>query len=361
MGVRAATILRLGRPVGGAVPAPFLFSYGRILSFHHAIPEPMNPGNRELYNHTFAKIIGYLKKHQSLEIVEADLFVGISYRNDYRAVDVLVNSATYLDDGSFRIDYSYPKYNRNEQFRRGDRSEMGMNTTRVPDSADSVVIRPYSDTTDLLVTPRDLVALLNAVKATVGFRERQPDACFEHYAKPLRALSYDEIIDAERRVRMFDRYYVQGIQAIIQYLDKRESFDLSWMGLFVYVFDRKISEIADDRTLDAADCSYVARVERIIRRDEDSFLLDVGPHSVVVHHDRLHAPNLLPLDILRLRLAVECIMRAERRAPLSVYDFDTDEIDWLVKHESLQREVVEDIIDIGYRVERRYSARKISR
>ncbi len=238
---------------------------------------------------------------------------------------------------------------------------MGMNTTRVPDSADSVVIRPYSDTTDLLVTPRDLVALLNAVKATVGFRERQPDACFEHYAKPLRALSYDEIIDAERRVRMFDRYYVQGIQAIIQYLDKRESFDLSWMGLFVYVFDRKISEIADDRTLDAADCSYVARVERIIRRDEDSFLLDVGPHSVVVHHDRLHAPNLLPLDILRLRLAVECIMRAERRAPLSVFDFDTDEIDWLVKHESLQREVVEDIIDIGYRVERRYSARKISR
>ena len=48
LGVRAATILRLGRPVGGAAPAPFLFSYGRILSFHHAIPEPMNPGNREL-------------------------------------------------------------------------------------------------------------------------------------------------------------------------------------------------------------------------------------------------------------------------------------------------------------------------
>ena len=133
LGVRAATILRLGRPVGGAAPAPFLFSYGRILSFHHAIPEPMNPGNRELYNHTFAKIIEYLKKHQSLDIIEADMFVGISSRNDYRAVDVLVNSVTYLDDESFRIDYSEPVRSRREQFARDGIAEVEADPDRVPD------------------------------------------------------------------------------------------------------------------------------------------------------------------------------------------------------------------------------------
>ena len=101
---------------------PFL--YLRAHHIHHQPPAtmPISSNNREFYNDIVAKIIEYIKQYKYLDVVEADLFVGISSRKDDRAVDVLVNSATYLDDGSFRIDYSYPKYNRYEQFRRGDRS-----------------------------------------------------------------------------------------------------------------------------------------------------------------------------------------------------------------------------------------------
>ena len=117
-----------------------------ILWAHHIHLQPpatmtVNPNNRELYNDTFAKIIEYLKKHQSLDIVEADLFVGISSRKDDRAVDVLVNSVTYLDDESFRIDYSEPVRSRREQFVRDGIAEVEADPDRVPDRTGSIVIR----------------------------------------------------------------------------------------------------------------------------------------------------------------------------------------------------------------------------
>ena len=150
----------------------------------------VNPNNRELYNDTFAKIIEYLKKHQSLDIVEADLFVGISSRKDDRAVDVLVNSVTYLDDESFRIDYSEPVRSRREQFARDGIAEVEADPDRVPDRTGSVVIRPYSDTTNWFATPRDLIELLNVLKFTVGACKDEPVPFSEQSARPMWLMPY---------------------------------------------------------------------------------------------------------------------------------------------------------------------------
>ncbi len=68
----------------------------------------LNSNNREFYNDIVAKIIEYIKQYKYLDVVEADLFIGISSRKDDHAVDVLVDGVKYIDDDSFGIDYSEP-------------------------------------------------------------------------------------------------------------------------------------------------------------------------------------------------------------------------------------------------------------
>ena len=58
----------------------------------------MNRNNREFYNDIVAKIIEQLKKHPYTEIVEGDLFVGVTKKHSDRTVDVLVDGAAYVDD-----------------------------------------------------------------------------------------------------------------------------------------------------------------------------------------------------------------------------------------------------------------------
>ena len=332
MGVRAAT--------------GFLFSYGRILSFHHAILEPMHPDNRELYNDTFAKIIEYLKKHQSLDIVEADLFVGISSRKDDRAVDVLVNSVTYLDDESFRIDYSEPVRSRREQFARDGIAEVEADPDRVPDRTGSVVIRPYSDSANLFATPRDLIELLNVLKFTVGACKDEPVPFSEQSARPMWLMPYRDMIETERRAMWFEKYHVIYIQRIVEHLKTRGTFDLSGLDLVVYMSDRNMCAIMSDYKLNIEEEFYLVRVDRISYRDERSFLLEGGPYSAVVDSGDRMCVRLMLLDIAR----------ADKNESERSLDAEAFEIDCLLKHESLRREALNDIIDIGMRVDRRHAA-----
>ncbi len=316
----------------------------------------VNPNNRKLYNDTFAKIIEYLKKHQSLDIVEADLFVGISSRKDDRAVDVLVNSVTYLDDESFRIDYSEPVRSRREQFARDGRSEVEMDTSRVPDRTGSIVIRPYSDTTNWFVTPRDLIELLNVLKFTVGACKDEPVPFSEQSARPMWLMPYRDMIETERRAMWFEKYHVVHIQRIVELLKTRGTFDLSGLDLVVYMSDRNMCAIMSDHKLNIEEEFYLVRVDRISYRDERSFLLEGGPYSAVVDSGDRMCVRLMLLDIMRLSWMLEYIARADKNESERSFDVEAFEIDCLLKHESLRREALNDIIDIGMRVDRRHAA-----
>ena len=198
LGVRAVSVPRLARPTEWAAPAPSLFQFGRVLSFTLPETNPMNRNNREFYNDIVAKIIEQLKKHPYTEIVEGDLFVGVTKKHSDRTVDVLVDGAAYVDDKSFRIDYSEPRHSRHEQFLRDGMSEVEMDAERIPDRSGSVVVRLYSETTVWFVAPRDLVALLNMLKFTDESDESPMGREYELLAEPMRILPYSEMTDTQR-------------------------------------------------------------------------------------------------------------------------------------------------------------------
>ncbi len=320
----------------------------------------VNPNNRELYNDTFAKIIEYIKQYKYLDVVEADLFVGISSRKDDRAVDVLVNSVTYLDDESFRIDYSEPVRSRREQFARDGIAEVEADPDRVPDRTGSIVIRPYSDTTNWFATPRDLVELMNVVKYTVKaikeLRDEEPEPDTEDLTRPTWLLPYSEMIETERRAMWFEKYHVIYIQRIVELLKTRGTFDLSGLDLVVYMSDRNMCAIMSDHKLNIEEEFYLVRVDRISYRDERSFLLEGGPYSAVVDSGDRMRVRLMLLDIMRLSWMLEYIARADKNESERSLDAEAFEIDCLLKHESLRREALNDIIDIGMRVDRRHAA-----
>ncbi len=317
---------------------------------------PISSNNREFYNDIVAKIIEYIKQYKYLDVVEADLFIGISSRKDDHAVDVLVNSVTYLDDESFRIDYSEPVHSRREQFARDGRSEVEMDPSRVPDRTGSVVIRPYSDTTNWFATPRDLIELLNVLKFTAESRDGLPEPYFELYARPLWTLPYSEMVETERRAMWFEKYHVVYIQRIVEHLKTHGTFDLSGLDLVVYMSDRNMCAIMSDHKLNIEEEFYLVRVDRISYRDERSFLLEGGPYSAVVDSGDRMCVRLMLLDIMRLSWMLEYIARADKNESERSLDAEAFEIDCLLKHESLRREALNDIIDIGMRVDRRHAA-----
>ena len=321
---------------------------------------PVNPNNRELYNDTFAKIIEYLKKHQSLDIVEADLFVGISSRKDDHAVDVLVDGVEYIDGESFLINYSEPVRSRREQFARDGISEVEAEPDRMPDRTGSIVIRPYSDTTNWFATPRDLVELLNVMKYTVKaikeLRDEEPEPDTEDLTRPTWLLPYSEMIETERRARWIEKFHIIYIQKIIDHLKVYKTFDLSGLDLVVYMSDRNMCAIMSDYKLNIEEEFYLVRVDRISYRDERSFLLEGGPYSAVVDSGDRMCVRLMLLDIMRISRMLEYIARADKNESERSLDVEAFEIDCLLKHESLRREALNDIIDIGMRVDRRHAA-----
>ena len=357
LGVRAVSVPRLARPTEWAVPAPSLFQFGRVLSFTLPETNPMNRNNREFYNDIVAKIIEQLKKHPYTEIVEGDLFVGVTKKHSDRTVDVLVDGAAYVDDKSFRIDYSEPRHSRHEQFLRDGMSEVEMDAERIPDRSGSVVVRLYSETTVWFVAPRDLVALLNMLKFTDESDESPFGGDCELLAEPMRILPYSEMIDTERRAIMFEKYHVISVRAIADCLKEHGTFDFAGIDFVIYVSDRNTVEMLNDYMLDVDENCYIVRVDKVSYRDENSFLLEGGSHSLVVRgDDRASAPCVMLLDIMRLKYAVECIMRTEKRETLPPIDTEGWEIERILRHEGLQREALEDIVETRQRIARRAAA-----
>ncbi len=334
------------------------FLFGRVLFSHtFCLPEtkPMNRNNREFYNDIVAKIIEQLKKRPYAEIVEGDLFVGVTNKHSDRTVDVLVDGAAYIDDESFRIDYSEPRRSRHEQFLRDGMSEIEMDAERIPDRSGSVVVRLYSETTLWFVAPRDLVALLNMLK----FTDEPDDRDCELLAEPMRILPYSEMVDTERRAIMFEKYHVISVRAIVECLKEHGAFDFAGLDFVIYVSDRNMVEMLNDCMIDVDESCYIVRVDKVSYRDENSFLLECGSHSLVVRgDDRASAPCVMLLDIMRLRYAVECIMRTEKRETLPPIDTEGWEIERILRHEGLQREALEDIVETRQRIARRYLAAK---
>ena len=320
----------------------------------------LNSNNREFYNDIVAKIIEYIKQYKYLDVVEADLFIGISSRKDDHAVDVLVDGVKYIDDDSFGIDYSEPVRSRREQFARDGIAEVEADTSRVPDRTGSIVIRPYSDTTNWFATPRDLVELMNVVKYTVKaikeLRDEEPEPDTEDLTRPTWLLPYSEMIETERRAMWFEKYHVIYIQRIVELLKTRGAFDLSGLDLVVYMSDRNMCAIMSDHKLNIEEEFYLVRVDRISYRDERSFLLEGGPYSAVVDSGDRMCVRLMLLDIMRLSWMLEYIARADKNESERSLDAEAFEIDCLLKHESLRREALNDIIDIGMRVDRRHAA-----
>lgn len=129
----------------------------------------------KFHNDTASAIIECLKRHDDLDLVEGDLIIRLVSHNmidfkldgsvgliDY-AVDVLVDGVAYLDDNSFTLFYSGSKYARREQCGTGDDVEID----RIPNSAQSIVIRSDSGMRGTFVNPRDFLRLLGLVKYTV--------------------------------------------------------------------------------------------------------------------------------------------------------------------------------------------------
>lgn len=339
---------------------PFL--YLRAHHIHHQPPAtmPISSNNREFYNDIVAKIIEYIKQYKYLDVVEADLFIGISSRKDDHAVDVLVDGVKYIDDDSFGIDYSEPVRSRREQFARDGIAEVEADTSRVPDRTGAIVIRPYSDTTNWFVTPRDLVELMNVVKYTVKaikeLRDEEPEPDTEDLTRPTWLLPYSEMIETERRARWIEKFHVIYIRKIIDHLKVYKTFDLSGLDLVVYMSDRNMCAIMSDHKLNIEEEFYLVRVDRISYRDERSFLLEGGPYSAVVDSGDRMCVRLMLLDIMRLSWMLEYIARADKNESERSFDVEAFEIDCLLKHESLRREALNDIIDIGMRVDRRHAA-----
>lgn len=316
----------------------------------------LNSNNREFYNDIVAKIIEYIKQYKYLDVVEADLFIGISSRKDDHAVDVLVDGVKYIDDDSFGIDYSEPVRSRREQFARDGIAEVEADPDRVPDRTGAIVIRPYSDSANLFATPRDLVELLNVLKFTVGACTNEPVPFSEQSARPMWLMPYRDMIETERRAMWFEKYHVIYIQRIVELLRTRGTFDLSGLDLVVYMSDRNMCAIMSDHKLNIEEEFYLVRVDRISYRDERSFLLEGGPYSAVVDSGDRMCVRLMLLDIMRISRMLEYIARADKNESERSLDVEAFEIDCLLKHESLRREALNDIIDIGMRVDRRRAA-----
>lgn len=321
---------------------------------------PISSNNREFYNDIVAKIIEYIKQYKYLDVVEADLFVGISSRKDDHAVDVLVDGVEYIDGESFLINYSEPVRSRREQFARDGISEVEAEPDRMPDRTGSIVIRPYSDTTNWFATPRDLVELLNVMKYTVKaikeLRDEEPEPDTEDLTRPTWLLPYSEMIETERRARWIEKFHVIYIRKIIDHLKVYKTFDLSGLDLVVYMSDRNMCAIMSDYKLNIEEEFYLVRVDRISYRDERSFLLEGGPYSAVVDSGDRMCVRLMLLDIMRISRMLEYIARADKNESERSLDVEAFEIDCLLKHESLRREALNDIIDIGMRVDRRHAA-----
>ena len=228
------------------------FLYLRAHHIHHQPPAtmPISSNNREFYNDIVAKIIEYIKQYKYLDVVEADLFVGISSRKDDHAVDVLVDGVKYIDDDSFGIDYSEPVRSRREQFASDGISEVEAEPDRMPDRTGSIVIRPYSDTTNWFATPRDLVELMNVVKYTVKaikeLHDEEPEPDTEDLTRPTWLLPYSEMIETERRAQWIEKFHVIYIRKIIDHLKVYKTFDLSGLDLVVYMLDRNMCEFISD-------------------------------------------------------------------------------------------------------------------
>ena len=341
---------------------PFL--YLRAHHIHHQPPAtmPISSNNREFYNDIVAKIIEYIKQYKYLDVVEADLFVGISSRKDDHAVDVLVDGVKYIDDDSFGIDYSEPVRSRREQFASDGISEVEAEPDRMPDRTGSIVIRPYSDTTNWFATPRDLVELMNVVKYTVKaikeLHDEEPEPDTEDLTRPTWLLPYSEMIETERRARWIEKFHVIYIRKIIDHLKVYKTFDLSGLDLVVYMLDRNMCEfISDARFCNIETESYLVRANRISYRDDSTFLFEGGSHSAVVDIDDRQGVRLMLLDIMRLRWAVEYIVRLTKGEPPRTIDEEAYETDCLLERDGFRREALNELVGIGMRVERRHKAR----
>ena len=312
---------------------------------------PISSNNREFYNDIVAKIIEYIKQYKYLDVVEADLFVGISSRKDDHAVDVLVDGVEYIDGESFLINYSEPVRSRREQFARDGISEVEAEPDRMPDRTGSIVIRPYSDTTNWFATPRDLIELLNVLKFTVGACKDEPFS--EQSARPMWLMPYRDMIETERRAIWFEKYHVIYIQRIVEHLKTHGTFDLSGLDLVVYMLDRNMCEfISDARFCNIETESYLVRANRISYRDDSTFLFEGGSHSAVVDIDDRQGMRLMLLDIMRLRWAVEYIVRLTKGEPPRTIDEEAYETDCLLERDGFRREALNELVGIGMRVER---------
>ncbi len=156
---------------------------------------------------------------------------------------------------------------------------------------------------------------------------------------------------------MFEKYHVISVRAIADCLKEHGAFDFAGLDFVIYVSDRNMVEMLNDYMLDVDESCYIVRVDKVSYRDEISFLLEGGSHSLVVRgDDRASAPCVMLLDIMRLRYAVECIMRTEKRETLPPIDTEGWEIERILRHEGLQREALEDIVETRQRIARRAAA-----
>ena len=336
---------------------PFLYLRAHHIHLQPPATMPISSNNREFYNDIVAKIIEYIKQYKYLDVVEADLFVGISSRKDDHAVDVLVDGVKYIDDDSFGIDYSEPVRSRREQFARDGIAEVEADTSRVPDRTGSIVIRPYSDSANWFATPRDLVELMNVVKYTVKaikeLRDEEPEPDTEDLTRPSWLLPYSEMIETERRARWIEKFHVIYIRKIIDHLKVYKTFDLSGLDLVVYMLDRNMCEfVSDARFCNIETESYLVRANRISYRDDSTFLFEGGSHSAVVDIDDRQGMRLMLLDIMRLRWAVEYIVRLTKGEPPRTIDEEAYEIDCLLERDGFRREALNELVGIGMRVER---------
>ena len=156
----------------------------------------------------------------------------------------------------------------------------------------------------------------------------------------------------------FEKYHVVYIQRIVELLKTRGTFDLSGLDLVVYMLDRNMCEfISDARFCNIETESYLVRANRISYRDDSSFLFEGGSHSAVVDIDDRQGVRLMLLDIMRLRWAVEYIVRLTKGEPPRTIDEEAYETDCLLERDGFRREALNELVGIGMRVERRHKAR----
>ena len=191
------------------------------------------------------------------------------------------------------------------------------------------------------------------VKAIKELRDEEPEPDTEDLTRPTWLLPYSEMIETERRARWIEKFHVIYIRKIIDHLKVYKTFDLSGLDLVVYMLDRNMCEfISDARFCNIETESYLVRANRISYRDDSTFLFEGGSHSAVVDIDDRQGVRLMLLDIMRLRWAVEYIVRLTKGEPPRTIDEEAYETDCLLERDGFRREALNELVGIGMRVER---------